>query len=184
MGQFTEAQLGILEQYWNRRQGAPRPPQHLSLYAAIDCSDVGPPVTSQDVGRYFSNRVAQERGRPRARAPTPAQLRLLKEEFLYDPYPDTATTIILTWQTGLRGTQVKSWFEYRRRKFIRAGKLLFSLNDEQDPGTAASMWRQYRKNPHAYARMLYMNQPTGQFVGAEREAEWDSKWGENDEDGR
>lgn len=50
---FTEAQLAILEREWGfRDQGASRPHKRRSITVAMNCSDVGPRVTSQDVGRY------------------------------------------------------------------------------------------------------------------------------------
>ncbi|KAI0008647.1 hypothetical protein F4779DRAFT_426222 [Xylariaceae sp. FL0662B] len=179
---FNEAQLAILEDYWRLRRDAPRPPKRLSICAAMSCSEVGPEVTSQAVGRYFSNRAARERGQPRARAPTRKQLRLLEEAFDEDAYPYTGTIILLTYQTGLQPKQVKSWFDNRRRRLARKGEYMFSMNFDQDPALAATMWRDYQKDPEAYAREIFlgMRAPSGEWfydlAEPEDEAEWDRRW--------
>ncbi|KAI0109439.1 hypothetical protein F4776DRAFT_400689 [Hypoxylon sp. NC0597] len=192
MVQFNEAQLAILEEYWRMRFDEPRPPKSRCIYAALRCCNVGPKVTSQDIGRYFSNRAARETGQPRARPLTPAQLGLLEESWCSDPYPYVGTIIVLTYQTKLQPKQVKRWFDNQRKKYRNNGLFLSTRNvAQQDPACAARMWRAYNKNPSEYAKKLWLGTisastgaPTGKAIDTAKEREWERRWDTDTKDGR
>ncbi|XXH05812.1 hypothetical protein Hte_012250 [Hypoxylon texense] len=182
---FNEAQMAILEQFWQSRLDAPRPPKRLSIPAALSCCEVGPPVTSQDVGRYFSNRAARESGQPRARPLTTMQRELLEGSFEHDAFPYTGTIIVLTYQTKLRPKQVKQWFDNRRKKHRCYGLPLVTNNlVEQDAAAAARMWRAFKANPDEYAKQLWLGTIssrtgacTGKVAGIAEGEEWERLWG-------
>ncbi|KAI1763725.1 hypothetical protein GGR53DRAFT_353894 [Hypoxylon sp. FL1150] len=191
---FNEAQLAILEWYWqNFRYDEARPSKQLSIPIALNCCEVGPLVTSQDVGRYFANRAARESGQPRATPLTDRQREILEDSFDDDPFPYTGTTIVLTYQTKLRPKQVRQWFDNRRKKYRNEGLPLITRNSaEQDMTAAARMWRAYKRDPEGYAKQLWLGTisvrtgaPTG-HVATEADIEkWEVFWaagrGDHDE---
>ncbi|KAI0384577.1 hypothetical protein F5Y04DRAFT_248645 [Hypomontagnella monticulosa] len=186
MARFNEAQMAIIEEYWNIWRMCSGPSRKFSRAAAVRCWKVGPRVTSQDIGQYFSNRAAREAGRPRARPPTPEQLEILKDNFLDEPFPPTGTLILLTYQTGLEPKQVKQWFDYQRKKYRNDGILLVTRSaNQQNPVTAAKMWRAFKKAPAEYTKSLWLGaialdsgEPTGEPPGEGREEEW-AEWEEH-----
>ncbi|CAG8949197.1 hypothetical protein HYFRA_00004820 [Hymenoscyphus fraxineus] len=154
MPQFTPAQMEILEWEWQHRDGDDRPEKKRSISAAVEMSMVGPRVTSQAVGKYFSNRAAAESGRSRTQAKTPEQLEVLRSSWEDDPFPLTGERILLVHETGLQKAQVDSWFQAERKKAEKNGEDLWSRNRDNDPNAAAKMWRAYKRDPEGYVEGL------------------------------
>lgn len=71
-------------------------------------------------------------------------------------YPTTARSIVLVHETGLKKSQVASWFSYQRDKIERDGGQIVSSNfpDEESlrmaGPTALPMWRKYNRDPEGY----------------------------------
>ncbi|KAJ6619928.1 hypothetical protein B0H10DRAFT_1130266 [Mycena sp. CBHHK59/15] len=150
---FNEAQLEFLEDQLSRckRYGkGDRPPRRQSLMIALQASDLGPEVTSQEVGKWFANRVKQDKGQPRASQKTPEQLALLEASFLEDELPEVEEKIRLVCATGLTSKQVDAWFCYRRKKLGEAPDV-YTVEFEDDGERTAKMlhakkaWRQFRR---------------------------------------
>lgn len=124
-----------------------------------------PKVTSRNLtaSRYYANREATENGRPRAQTKTREQVALLEYAFAQTRgYPYTGEVLPLAFLSGLQVKQVKSWFEYQRKKCYQDGdEMCLEPPEEsgmkvQDTKDAAAMMRQYKKDPKEYARSLVM----------------------------
>lgn len=113
--------------------------------------------------RYYANREASQNGRPRAQAKTREQVRLLEYVFATTHgYPYTGEVLPLAFLSGLQVKQVKSWFEYQRKKCVDDEDFsvlqppeIFGM-EGQDTKDAAAMMRKYNKDPKEYARSLVM----------------------------
>ncbi|KZW03912.1 hypothetical protein EXIGLDRAFT_8361 [Exidia glandulosa HHB12029] len=80
-------------------------------------SDLGPEVTSQNVGSWFAKRAKREAGQPRMTRKTPEQLAILDESFARYAYPGNEELIRLIRTTLLSKRQIDAWFCHQRKKF-------------------------------------------------------------------
>ncbi|KAI7772999.1 hypothetical protein LA080_012504 [Diaporthe eres] len=125
---------------------------------AMRCGDMtGDPET------WFAHQWAQQigSGRPQAQTKTSEQIALLNYAFRETcGYPYTGEVLPLAFLSGLQVEQVKTWFENQRRKYTDEGDSLAVSPPEifgmqgQDTKNAATMTRQYNKDPEGYARSL------------------------------
>ncbi|EPE25126.1 Homeo [Glarea lozoyensis ATCC 20868] len=156
------AQQAVIEEEWELwSQYDERPPKKRCLRVAVECSHLGPFVTSQEIGRYFANRFAAANGVPRATRKTPAQLAQLQEVFEQNAWPLTGERILLVHDTGLTKKQVQSWFEQQRKKAEKEGRRLADgdilrpdATFEETNRWASKMWRAFNKDPAAYAESI------------------------------
>ncbi|SJK97985.1 uncharacterized protein ARMOST_01241 [Armillaria ostoyae] len=115
---LNDQQIEFLENELNtwRRLGMSRPPKKQSLMASLHVSKLGREVSSQEVGRWFSNRIKDERGEPRQTKKTPEQIAALEASFEMDCTPSVQEQIRLIEETGLTRRQIVAWFDYQRKK--------------------------------------------------------------------
>ncbi|KAJ6619936.1 hypothetical protein B0H10DRAFT_2024136 [Mycena sp. CBHHK59/15] len=151
---FNEAQIQLLENElnWYRHYGmGDRPPRKQSIILAIQASELGPEVTSQEVGRWYADRVKRDKGEPRAAQKTPEQLALLEASFFIDEYPTVEEKIRLVCETGLRKKQIDAWFSYRRKKLGETpGVYLTEYEEDEEERMAKALharkaWTQFRR---------------------------------------
>ncbi|KAK0459139.1 uncharacterized protein EV420DRAFT_1538535 [Desarmillaria tabescens] len=147
--EYLESQLTL----W-RRLGMDRPPKRQSLIVSIRVSELGREVSSQEVGRWFSNRVKDDRGQPRQTKKTPEQLAVLEASFEMDCTPSVQEQIWLIQETGLTRRQIVSWFDYQRKKLedepgVYVERYYPTDEEVKDMAAranqAAAQWREYRK---------------------------------------
>ncbi|KAK0241293.1 hypothetical protein EDD85DRAFT_394974 [Armillaria nabsnona] len=150
---LNEQQIAFLERKlnWCRFLGMERPPKRDSIILSMQVSDLGREVSSQEVGRWFSNRAKDASGKPRQSKKTPAQLAALSASFEVDCTPSVEEQIRLIQETGLTRRQIVAWFSYQRKKLDDSGIYVERAVD-QDMFTlgsharqAAEEWREYRR---------------------------------------
>ncbi|KAK0459140.1 uncharacterized protein EV420DRAFT_1747521 [Desarmillaria tabescens] len=150
---LNERQVAFLERQlnWCRMLGMERPPKRDSIMISMQVSDLGRVVSSQEVGRWFSNRAKDASGKPRQSKKTPAQLAALRASFAVDCTPSVEEQIRLIEETGLTRRQIVAWFSYQRRKLedeygtyqeCPADQETFTLGSHAHQ--AAAQWREYR----------------------------------------
>ncbi|KAK0486266.1 hypothetical protein IW261DRAFT_1454654 [Armillaria novae-zelandiae] len=148
---LNEQQIEFLENELNewRRLGILQ-----SLRASIRVSELGREVSSQEVGRWFSNRIKDERGEPRQTKKTPEQIAALEASFEMDCTPSVQEQIRLIEETGLTRRQIVAWFVYQRKKLEDEPwayvERYYPSEQEQRVMTAhahqaAAQWKIYRR---------------------------------------
>ncbi|KAL7411679.1 hypothetical protein BDY24DRAFT_443018 [Mrakia frigida] len=161
ISRLSDVQIGILSSYYadhQLRYGATRPPVAIQRAAACRMSMVGEPVSSQDVGKWFTRYLRALTGQPANTRKTQEQLDLLNEEFDRNPLPNAHDVILLMESTGLDKKQVNAWFQVERKKYDEGGEFeddgdLIDTS-EQLSETPASIWRAYNRDPVNYVRYI------------------------------
>lgn len=56
---------------------------------------------------------------------------------------------------------MKQWFDHQRKKSRKIGEELFTRNEENNTSEAAKLWREYNKDPEAFAERYFERDEDG-----------------------